>query len=286
MDRSSKSFITRILVKIRIWHLFLISLAYLFICAITIILVDVYDVAGIRTYMIEAEFYFQRIWVYIFHEAGPTEMLQWMFLGALALISAFVAGKLTEQNDTRIGVFWFLISIVAFILFLEDSANISHEFYEYTGIFVPHTSILYSRVPVYVVYMIIALVPLVKYWKDIRSYSRTLRYLIGGYLLYGAVSIQSAFLGNFGIDRTVVGDFLLYNVFKGVLSFPFPHQDVSDLFMDTVIEESLELIAATVLFAAIIAFISEKESKEKSPSVNGRDVAEKNSTDSGKTFAE
>ena len=232
---------------------------------------DFYDIAGVRFFMEAIDLDKPRVWFHIFNEQGPTEMLQWLFLGLITLASIFTSGQLLEHNNHRLGYFWFLIGILTLILLMEDGANVSHRFNQYMGYISPET-LLNSRAIVYLMYIIIALIPIVKYWKDFYYYKLSFKYLISGYLVYGFAGFFSVFLGVLGISRAPIGNFIINNLHGGILNYADPlylNEDVGEIFMDTVVEESIELFAVCLIFSSIVSFVqSYNDNMENYDSIN------------------
>jgi len=119
-------------------------------------------------------------------------------------------------------------------------------------------SILNSRKVIYLIYIFIASVPMIKYWRDIYCYKTSFKYLISGYIFYGIAGFQSVFLGVFGISRAPLGNYIINNLFNGTLYYSdprYPSAYIGDRFMDTVFEESIELFAVCLLLCSILTFI-------------------------------
>ncbi len=260
-DQKQKDVITNFLKKVQPLHLFITFFAYMFFSIIVVILIDVFDLAGIRSFMESVGVPSPRIWVHIFDEKGFTEWLQWLSLSLLALSTIFVSGQLIKM-DKLLGYFWFFIGIVAIIFLLEDGANTSHTFQRYMSYLVSDSSILNSRIIVYIAYMGFAIIPIIKYFKNIYSYRRSFKYLIAGYIFYGFAAIKSVFLGVFGINREILGTYILNDLLKGILNYsysPASGRTLGCVFMDSVIEEPIELFAIVLLLCAIITFVSDSD---------------------------
>ncbi len=251
--------IKRALCRIKPRHVIISCLMYLIICMIAIVLFDIYNLAGVRSFLEASDLEKPRVWFHIFNEQGPTEMLQWLLLSLTTLISVFISGRLMEKRNYRLGYFWYLIGILTIILLLEDGSNVSHKFQEYMSYIAPE-SIFDSRFIVYSIYMIIAIVPLIKYGKDLYYYRTSFTYLITGYFVYGFAGFISVFLGLLGISRAPVGNYIIYNLLNGKLLYPYPRFHdamIGEIFMDTVVEESIELFATCLLLCSILSFVHE-----------------------------
>jgi len=204
-----------------------------------------------------------KIWYEIFRESGPIENLQWFVLGLFSIVSAFISGNLWYHNKFHESRFWLLLSILGMIMVIEDTGNISHIFRSYVirlelpvPAFIPD-----ERIIVYAIYGLVALYPMFIYYKHKLSFPGPFRFLFVGYLIYGFISLSSA-----SQDRGVIdwyqpaGEFLIDLIGNGKLYYTLPethwaYEIVGYLFMDTVVEESIELIAAAFLLTGAFAFV-------------------------------
>jgi len=110
--------------------------------------------------------------------------------------------------------------------------------------------------------MLIGLIPLILYFKDIYVRKKPFFYLVGGYLVYGFAGIQSVFLNFIGLSRADLGIFIFYDLLGGALHFPLNEaysskEYIAFLFVDYVIEEPLELLAISLLLCSIFSYIAE-----------------------------
>jgi len=256
-----KESMDRILLRIKPLHIIIGFFAYLLACFIAILLFDVFNAFGVRSVLEAADLGAPAVWYHLFSARSPTEYLQCLLLGLLLLTSVFISGRLTGLKQNRLGCFWFIVGILALILLIEEGADFSRRYQTIMEHIIPGAPFISGRAFIFSIYMLIALVPVVKYFKDIYAYKKSFWYLVTGYLVYGFAGIQSVFLGFFGLSRTPLGLFLFYDLLNGVLHFPlsehYPTKDIiAFLFVDYVIEEPIELLALCLLLCSIFSFIA------------------------------
>lgn len=269
----SNSSIDRILFSIKPLHIITGFFIYLLICFIAILLFDVFNVFGVRSFLEAADLGAPAVWYHLFSARSPTEYLQCLLLGILLITCVYISGRLTELKNNRLSYFWFLIGILALILLIEEGADFSRRYQTIMEIIIPGSSFISNRAFIFSFYMLIALVPLFQYFKDIYPYRKSFWFLVAGFLVYGFAGIQSVFLGFFGLSRTPLGLFILYDLLDGVLHFPlsanYPTKDIiAFLFVDYVLEEPIELLAICLLLCSIFSFISavyERNNKSQFP---------------------
>ncbi len=254
--------IDRVLFKIKPLYIFIGLIILLLICFFAILLFDVYNLGGVRTFLEEMEIGAPRVWPQLFGTAGPIEMIESLLLGILGLLSMYVSGRLIGQEQNRLGYFWFLIGFFALLLFMEEAANVSNRYMAYMSYLNIGSSIVGSRIIFFLFYMIFALLPFVLFFKDIFQFKKSFTYLVAGYFFYGIAAIQSEFLKLIGIKRGILGDYLIQNIFDGQLYFySATGEDLGNLFVDHVIEEPIELLSICLLLSALLAFIQSKKLK-------------------------
>ncbi len=257
----TNSSIDRIISSIKPLQIIIGFFVYLLICFIAILLFDVFNVFGVRSFLKAADLGAPAVWYHLFSARSPTEYLQCLLLGILLITCVYISGRLTALKHNRLGYFWFLIGILALILLIEEGADFSRRYQTIMEIFIPGSSFIANRAIIFSFYMLIALVPLFKYFKDIYPYRKSFWFLVTGFLVYGFAGIQSVFLGFFGLSRTPLGLFIFYDLLDGILHFPlsvnYPTKNIiAFLFVDYVLEEPIELLAICLLICSIFSFIS------------------------------
>lgn len=196
------------------------------------------------------------IWAHIFQEAGPTELLQWLTLGSFSIVSAYVAGLYKQLMRFTESKMWFFMAILGIILVIEDAGNTSHIVRNFFGTIGLDTLRNLGRLMVYGVYGAVAVYPLALYFikqKSVLNSSKNFKYILIGYTLYAIVAFTSASQSALTVWYAPIGDYLLDTIGNGSLSFTLPVDHWADsaghLFMDTVVEESVELLSASFLLA-------------------------------------
>lgn len=205
------------------------------------------------------------LWATVLGEGGPVENTQWALLGAGAAGSAYLAGILRGRGQEGANRFWAIMSAALVLMLLEDAGNIRHHLGSYVNLLTgaedgTHPAAVATE---RTVLLLIALVPVyaLLYHRTLPWRSApTRRLLIGGYVAYGTVATTNATRDFFGWYERA-GDWVLTRVFAGRLGeISQSAQDrgltTGHEFMDTVFEESLELVGATMLCAAVVAYAS------------------------------
>ena len=224
--------------------LILVAVTYLVIAWTAVILVDLLGSQPVVP-----------MWIRIFRERGPTGVLQWTAL--LAAVAICLRGARRWEASTDLNRFLTLMAVATTMMFGEDVANFSHLA---GAVFGPDPTGF--RVGRLIVYIVIAAVPtwaLVRYWSHLGGGRGRLLVGYGLYAVAAGASVPANLLGFY--ER--LGPWLLSSVFRDRLrrlpdgAAPFPEYDVTDqtgiVFVDFAIEESLELLGAAFLLAALIA---------------------------------
>jgi hypothetical protein len=193
------------------------------------------------------------LWFWLFQEAGPVEHVQWTVLAATALVAMAASGRCLAIGQP-IGRFWMWFSIGATVLLLEDAVNVSHSV---AGMLEPIVgdNVHAGRLPIYLLLAVLLLSPLLVYRRHVAA-SPALRPLLAGVVLYGVASSMSIVANLLFDGYARIGWFLFDEVFRGrVPPLPFEVWGVAEditpiVFMDTVVEEAVELVAAGFLLTA------------------------------------
>ena len=257
-----KNNIDRILSKITPAKIIAAFAICLLACYTAILLFDVFNVFGVRSFLETSGLGAPAVWYHLFSARSPTEYLQTFLLGLFALSCVYISGRGSELLQNRLGYFWFMIGLFALILLVEEGADLSRRYQTIMEIIMPGAPFLSSRAFIFSIYMLIGLVPLVLYFKDIYAHKKPFFYLVAGYLVYGFAGIQSVFLNFIGLSRVDFGMFIFYDLLGGVLHFPLNEvysskEYIAFLFVDYVIEEPLELLAICFLLCSVFSYIAE-----------------------------
>ncbi len=219
--------------------LLIVSLALLFILAVwrIVYLVDVQgglpQLASVRG-----------LWWHAFRNRGPVEWMQWVFLSLTLLYAAALSGVYWEKRDRGAQIFWGLIAFSFLLMLIEDTGDprhlMAHYGYNYLGI---------SKMKVEGIFYLFIAGPIIygflRFWKVPFSFPQTRLYLVTGGLMYALAASASVFRnqGDFYIN---IGERLSLYLVNGTVPGFF--------FMDFVLEETIELLAASLFFAGVLMY--------------------------------
>lgn len=226
-------------------------------------LIDVHDFLGLHSVMYSDEADVNLLWFYIFVDGGPTEWFQWTLLLGTALLSSYSGGRLVSLGHRKAASFWIIMSAASVFLFVEDAFNTRHILASFTmSVFDAEDFTNPIKTITYLIYFtVLASIPLyafIRYWRSIWSSTKTRLYLIIGFCAYGTAGIAS---GTRDIYHWygVVGEFINNQIAGGAMSQYFtqtePTRPLGFYLMDSLVEESIELIAAGALLTAAAAYI-------------------------------
>jgi len=204
-------------------------------------------------------------WVQMFKEASPTEYIQWVFIFLLFSLSLVLLVK--TRKDKSISFWpWLLLSGGFMIMFLEDVFNLRHFINNIIAaslniawadfIYDPRRS--YIELAVYVVLAVIMVVAFVLIIKEQKLSLRGKKYLLVGYLIYGLAGFASA-SRHLGGWYTRTGQAILLRIYPEDLLYMIERNpDYGHMFMDYLVEESLELLGGSFLLAAMVVFFTSR----------------------------
>lgn len=87
-----------------------------------IILIDILDIFGIRTYLFYRDFYMPFFWWHWYRNGGPFEIMQFTFLALGVIYSAKNSDFGTAINRK----FWYMFAIALALLLIEDAGTTRH----------------------------------------------------------------------------------------------------------------------------------------------------------------
>ncbi|MCG5539464.1 hypothetical protein [Halorhodospira sp. 9622] len=212
------------------------------------------DFCGLTSHYVFHDWVFS----YFFMEAGIVERAQHTYL---AFGVVFSAGCLAYQIKSRQPTpGWWTLAAGFFFLFLEDAHNTRHYITRTLLDIDRNTPVLQASVELSY-YVFLASVMLLALFLLLRSGTLpklARRLLLIGYPLYGLIAFASA-TRNIGDWYRVVGSWIQERLIEGrTISFPWSDEVYtctaisSFVFIDGLVEESIELIAATLLLAAVL----------------------------------
>ena len=210
------------------------------------------------------------LWIQMFREGSPTEYLQWFYLGT-AVVLCFILFLFIYRRSASFPWGWLLLVKGLGIMFLEDVINLRHKLSGFVAADIlevtsraeffgdPRRS--YIELSVYLVLGIIMIVALIYILKDKKTSYFGKKLLLAGYILYGTAALASA-TRHLGEWYTRVGQEILLRLYPdNWASFLESNHIYGFMFMDYLVEESVELLGAAFLLAAIVAFTAQNTKK-------------------------
>ncbi len=198
------------------------------------------------------------LWVFLFNDR-PIEWTQW-FVFVFAIVTAsYLSGRLDAENKKKAARFFLLFAIGLGLMLIEDAGDIRHvlsaDMKRLTGPMVWGVSQrVISDVPYFALLAVVPLYAVFRYGRYVWQSVRSRAYLVFGIILYAIAAIGSGlrYLGNFYI---IVGGWFD----RALLGGRFPIGDREQKWahfalVDSLLEETVELLALAMLFAAILAF--------------------------------
>ncbi len=214
-------------------------------------------------------------WLHFFSEGSITEILQWLCLAvAFLVLTLFTRQK--HRVNPRPPWIWIIFSIAILLMFLEDSINLRHELSDIIGnLLAVNTNTIewrrsFTRSLVEIAfYALLGFMMITPFFFILRGRAYELRgkiYLSAGYCIYAIASIGSVtrnwndWYARAGtrLIEFIAGSQELEWSGESMIYFSDP---LGFWFMDFVVEESLELLGASLLLAAIIILTAGNKTK-------------------------
>jgi hypothetical protein len=216
------------------------------------------------------------VWFQLFMDGGITELLQWAALGALIVLAsvASVAHRARasvrpvtgvpdpERRSEGLAACWALFAVMAVLMLVEDAGNPRHLLTHYVGVITGFSSAatMVAEMLYFATIAGIGVYAVTRFGRDLLRASRTRTLGAVGVAGYGLAAAMSA-TRNVGDWYIGFGGWLVDDVFAApqlVAAVPVGGLDEWDLrfmFVDFVVEESLELLGAAFLLAAVLAHL-------------------------------
>jgi hypothetical protein len=236
-----------------------LAAGYLGLTYLAILIVDVLQIGTAQAW-IGDRFNQGIMWHFLFGEKGFVEIAQWTTLAGLGVTAAILSGKLFASGDLPAARFWRLFAILGAWLAVEDAGSWRFNFAAYTTRILDLPQAPYHYLAEGFYYAAIAAIPvyaLIRYWR-VTWESPSRWWLAAGFVLYGlAASFSVTRYFGYWYQRTgnwflgVLGEGTYQNYRPRGSSDPGP----GHWFMDFVVEESMELMAAALLVAAAVAYL-------------------------------
>lgn len=235
------------------------ALLYLTVAWSLFLLVDANNFLGLREWL-DRQIPVPLTWYYLFEEGGVTEIAQWLMLSLAAVSSSFLAGRLMTHGKRGPALFWLLMGITAALMLIEDAGNPRHYLASMAVMILPDYSPQRVRTAVELLYYVglsaLPVYAVLRYWRyPLRSRLTTL-YLLSGAALYGLAGFASA-SRHINEWYASFGGFLHRVLAGGQLIIPpsWDHYMLNFFLVDWLLEESVELLGASLLAAAVFAYL-------------------------------
>lgn len=197
-------------------------------------------------------------WRKLFNDR-PVEWSQWLLQGSAILVAGFVAGRLTREEDRGLRAFLLVLGAGLVLMLFEDAGDARHvisrdlrDLYGEEILGLPYRVV--SDVPYFLVIAALPIYALLRYGREAWRAPTARPYLVAGYGLYALTGGGSG-IRHLGDLYITIGAFVDRVVFAG--RFPVPSnlsQERAHFFVvDSVLEESLETMAAASLLAVMLA---------------------------------
>ena len=199
-------------------------------------------------------------WSLLFNDR-PVEWTQWLLQGAAILTAGFVAGRIENPSYRGVRTFLVLLGAGLVLMLFEDAGDVRHVIsggLHALGVFgdtlggLPYRVV--SDIPYLLAISALPLLALVLHGRDAWRATSARGYLVSAYLLY-AIAGGGSGLRHIGDLYITIGAAIDRIVFAG--RFPVPEGMIQErahfYILDSLIEESIETMAAAAFLAAILA---------------------------------
>lgn len=222
------------------WLSIAFAITTLIICLVSVYLVDIRNVLSLP-YEIRRH---EGLYFYLFSDLLLIQLIQAGFLAVIALSGACLYGIFRGPEKIKEHKFWGLVTLSFLLLLIEDVANPRHAIVHYASMInIPREAI---EGPFYFLIALPLLIALLRYREVIFSNPRVKKYVIVGVSIY-AFAVGLSLFREIGIEFYHIWGTKLSNIVTGGV---IPGYGL----MDLIVEESLELIAASTIFAGVYAY--------------------------------
>lgn len=262
-------------------HILLGALVLLLLSYLAVYFIDLQGIWGLRDHLVAQYDSYPFFWYHWFEDGGPVEQVQYLLLGFGALFSvrnATLEDTKIEGPNKAASAFWYLLGLALLLMLIEDAGNPRHMLRVHLRTFTgeaQHGPIGTAAELGY--FAVLAAIPIYAYLafgrKALSGYRATTAYLLAGYLVY-AMGVGASFAG------TAFHDLLDQNVYMmagrrvldtmtaladpaGAELYAANKEWISFYLMDSMIEESIELIGAALLLAACISYAKSHASHDR-----------------------
>lgn len=240
----------------------LVGVAYVVVAWVAVYAVDIVGVAG------SGDRLFAPLWIVLFHESYLTEWLQWTALGTAAVVAAHMGGSLWAEGDGDLARFWRTLAAGLALMLIEDAGNPRHALgtFAHDSLGVPSftaNAVLLGTIALVLLYAVAA------HWRRLVRLRSCRAYLAMAYAVYGLAGGLSA-SGPRWYHR--FGDVLNTHLFDGRLPVDERTEGpLSFLIVDLMVEESVEIIGASLFVAAAVGFALAPRERAHTPAPSTED---------------
>jgi hypothetical protein len=236
------------------------AVVYLLVSYLAILLIDVAAVGGAREWVRGVGGGTPALWVLLFEEGSPTELLQWSAVAALIVLSGLTAGQERARGEGGAASFWTLLAVGGAMMLMEDAGNVRHRlvFYVETFVGLPRTGPFHLAVEAvwFAAIAAVLAVAVVRFGRPVlRERATALRFGLAGATCY-VIAVLGSVTRDIGWWYADAGRFIEVSLLRTRLLVPdgWSREHVHFFLMDHVVEESLELLGASLLLGAVIAY--------------------------------
>lgn len=231
-------------------------LAVLLLTWTLVLTVDVFNILGARDRVFtQGETDFPHVYFHWANNQGPIEWFQWAFLVAGSVGAGIAAGIRFQCASLHLAKAIAFFSLLLGVLAVKDAGSPRHIIAGHVESVTGEQLALVSQLLVLLAMGSVALMALFLLFPYLPRQTSERRYLLVGSLSYGVAASMSA-TSFLWYERA--GEWILRVPFRGrVLEAPvlWEGQGQGTMFMDTVVEESVELVGAGFLAATALAIL-------------------------------
>lgn len=240
-------------------------LCFLAFSWLAVLLLDVWDFSGWGTWFTfdasphmfhDRHVTFFYAW---FDDRSPVEWAQWLSLGSFAILSAWLTSAVKETRFSSLTLFWLLMAVGGMLLVIEDAGSPRHRILELLAVFPflrPYEDLIVPIFELFIYFPALAALPVYAfytYYNEVRQLRTVFVFLWIGFAFYAGAAFFSASSG-IGWYHPA-GNVLLEAFFSEHVLGPdiYRYPELGFWLMDTLVEESMELIGAAGLVSAAVA---------------------------------
>lgn len=248
------------------------SLLTLLTAWIIVLLVDILEALSLEDFLASSSAVYPLIWYHLLKEGSPIEFLQWLTLGICLCIAGYSTWISKRIGKAALASCFFLFTAGLLLMLAEDSLNVRHltanaYLLPTTEVFVdPSIARTIWEVFFFSLLSILMISPLGMLYMCRTTRAEIPSRLIAGYAIYGMIGFGSALrslsdwqerlgnwlIGAFDLAEKKAWSMALARSERALKENPDFTFTTGYLLFDHLIEESIELIAASLLLSGFI----------------------------------